>query len=505
MEFLSGIIKAAAEIGIKPNQGLVLLPKVTTVPVIHWCKHYTFFHGPYKGEVIPDGSACCFRHWIGLPTRWGQRHPYYTWQEDAIDDWYNYNYFFELKPPKVGATELYLGLAIHTALIDDDWKNGQVAIVVGTGANEAEKMIGRCKEMLEEKTEYGYGTGIYKFPINEDYNTKKEFSVRNVEFRAHPANNVDSIRSQPNMRLILVDEGSFFTTVDQAKVREAFEHYIGGSSTKIVLISTAGDVPEGFMYDIEREDPSIYKKYIFDYHVGLEVHPESFTSLYNKDMLDEAKKLPSFQRNFLHQWGHGSGDVFEQVAITRSVKVYPLVANPACYVECDVDPGYGSSKFAILIWQKINGKMQILYAAEYTRTSVTSMLVLLRELFKEFHVQTLRIDASAPELIQEFSNEIPTIGQSFRDTGLKMLSDIAQMVSKDLVEIHPQFELLLQQIRAARRDGTKGDLDKKIASFDLVDTLRMGSVGYQSGQGYSAKTTYSSSTRYGYGDDEDDV
>jgi hypothetical protein len=38
--------------------------------------------------------------------------------------------------------------------------------------------------------------------INEDYNTKKEFSLNTVEFRAHPADNIDSIRSQPNMRYI---------------------------------------------------------------------------------------------------------------------------------------------------------------------------------------------------------------------------------------------------------------------------------------------------------------
>lgn len=463
---------------------------IVNIPVIHWCTHYKYFHGPKKGNIIPDGDQCCFRHWIGLPKRWSKRHPYYTWQKDLIDDWYEYNHFYMLKPPKIGATELYLALAIHEALINPEWKNGQIAIVVGTGANEAEKMIGRCKDMLELKDESGYGLGTYKYQINEDYNTKKEFSIKNVEFRAHPANNIDSIRSQPNMRLIIVDEGAFFTVVDQQKVREAFEHYVGGSSAKIVLISTAGDVPQGFMYDIEHENPSLYKKYIIDYYWGLEVNPESFTSLYNKEMLDEAKKLPSWNRNYLHNWGHGSGNIFNQTDIEKSIESYDLSPIGINRIVA-VDPAYGNSegasKFGLVVAEKRDGIIYFLKAEQYERLDYVQAIQIIEGVLSIYGADHLYIDGSQTGLINYFSPKIATTGVLFNKSGLEMTDHAAITVSGGNVKINTIFEDLVKQLRAVKRND-KGLPNKKELSFDIGDAFLMALWYYKTGQAYSRNT-----------------
>ncbi len=235
--------------------------QLDTIPKLHWCGHYL----DKKGVPISDGEFCCFWHWIGLPVRWNQRHPAYPYQEIIFKEYFEekVRYFYFGKTPKIGASQTWLQIAIHEALTNPEWLNGQVAIVVGTGGNEAEKMIDRAKELLAFKDSNGVplrdenGELLTRLPINEDYNTKKEFSLNSVEFRAYPANNVDSIRSKPNMKMIIVDEIAFFTMIEQQTVRDAFEHYIGGSDVIIVLITTAGKVPSGVAYEIETEEDSI--------------------------------------------------------------------------------------------------------------------------------------------------------------------------------------------------------------------------------------------------------
>ena len=194
-----------------------------------WCGHYL---DPNK-QPIPDGAECCFMHWRGLPRRWGKRHPLYSWEIRVVNDIRTgTKYIFVLKPPKLGATELFLSFAIWKALSDPSWTNGQVGILVGTSIGETEQMIGRCKEILAVKDSNGIikrnakGDPIYRVPLHYSYNNKKEFTVNTVRFMAHSAGHYDAIRAKPNMRMIIGDEIAFFIRrkEDQKEIRSAFEH-----------------------------------------------------------------------------------------------------------------------------------------------------------------------------------------------------------------------------------------------------------------------------------------
>jgi len=438
-----------------------------------WCGHYL-----RDGQVIPDGSACCFWHWRGLPKRWGQRHPLYSWQEDILRDLQNgVRYFYILKPPKIGATEFWLSYAEDQALNNIAWRNGEVAIVVGTGLGESEGMISRAKGILEIKDIEDRGTGNYKVPINERYNTRKEFTLNTVLFKAYPADNkgIDAVRNKPNMKLILIDEGAFFRIMaeQQQKVKDAAEHYIGGADVIIVFVSTAGDVPAGFMYDIEREEPSIYKKYILDYHVGLEVHPESFTSLYRKDDIDLIKDDPSFQRNYMHQWGHGSGDIFDVKALELCTVSYPIKHEKQYERVLDVDPGYGSSKSGLVGFEQRDGIPHVIQAAEYSRPSQTELISIINNSITYYGYMVLRIDAANPGLIEEFKPKITTQPINFRERGQIMTDNASIQVKQLQVKIELQFEELLRQLRAAKKNE-KGTIDKKLGTFDLYDPFIMG-------------------------------
>lgn len=365
---------------------------------------------------------------------------------------------------------------------DIKWQYGQVGIVVGTGKGEAAHMISRCKDILEIKDARGYPTGHYKYPINWDYNTKTEFSINTVEFKAFPALNkhIDAIRSQPNMRMIIGDEVAFFTDVDQQKIRDAFEHYIGGSEAIIALITTAGDAPQGFAYEIETEDPSIYRKHLLDYHAGLEVHPESMTSLYRKPDIDSIKHLPSFARNFQGKWGHGIGDIFDTNTINLiSSENYDFPVNIRGLPNVlAIDPAFGeqrnklSSKFAGLGMYVLNGVAYTRSYFELEEPTDKEGNERIQQEIDQYGYTNLVIDGQWSGIIRHFSSVIHTTGIPFNEYSLKMTDNASQQVKDMKVRIHPTHEALPKQLRPIRRNN-EGKPDKKRFRYDLGDCFHM--------------------------------
>lgn len=464
------------------------------IPSIHWCGHY--LDSKDKSRIIQDGEDCCFWHWIGLPQRWGMRHPAYPYQEDIFKEYYTdkTKYFYFGKTPKIGASQTWLQIAIHEAIHNSDWKNGQVAIVVGTGGNEAEKMIDRAKELLAYKDHNGIplrddnGILITKMPINEDYNTKKEFSINSVEFRAYPANNVDSIRSKTNMRMIIVDEIAFFSMIEQQTVRDAFEHYIGGADVVIVLITTAGKSPSGVAYEIEIEEPSIYKKHIYDYNLGLVVHPESMTSLYRKDQLDLLRTSSSWTRNFLRVWGHGSGNIFNSKTLDiLSTDFYPLGDIRKFPNVLSIDPAYGeqrsktSSKFAAVGMWKENNHIYIRSWFELEAPADDEALDRVQKEIDDYGYNNLIIDGHWTGIIKSFNKKgIHAYGVNYNQEGVNMIDGAAKIVNDMRIHFHPTHEEIIGQLKSVRR-ADNGLPNKKLTRFDAGDCISQGIYHFDQG------------------------
>lgn len=434
-----------------------------------------------------------------MPRRFGQRHPLYPWQEDAVKGLEDYDYHYTRKPPKIGATQLYLTWAMHQACVNPLWINGQVAIVVGTRGEEAGKMIERCKEILAYKDEEGKpirdsdGNIMTKVAIDEDYNTRREFSVNSVEFRAHPADNIDSIRSQPNMVFILIDEIAFFRMVEQQKVRDAFEHYIGASNVKIVLITTAGFSPGGVGYEIETEQNSIYRKHLYDYNVGLVVHPESMTSLYIKEEIDKLRGSTSFNRNFMGIWGYGAGNIFDSRTLDEvSRENYELKDIRGLPNVLSIDPAYGkvrdklSSKFAILGMYKENGIIYTRSCVELEEPSDEEALKIIRRELQRYGYSNLVCDGHWTGIINSFNKDMNAYGIVYSDHLVDMV-DKAQEETNDLkVRIHPTHEPLIVQLRSIKKDE-KGTPNKKESRFDLGDAYLQGIWHFTGGKRVARK------------------
>ncbi len=414
-------------------------------------------------------------------------------------DWDEYDFEYIKKPPKIGATKLFLRKAMHEAITNETWNDGQVAIVVGTRGEEANKMIERCKEELAYKDEEGVpirdkkGEVMMKLPIDQEYNNKHEFTLNNCEFRAHPPENVDSIRSQPNMRLILGDEIAFFRMVEQQRARDAWEHYYGGSDVKIRLITTAGLSPSGVAYEIETEHPSIYHKVMYDYNIGLVVHPESMTSLYKPERIDKLRGNISFNRNYLGIWGYGAGNIYDSRTLDEiSKEMYDLKDIRGFSNILSIDPAYGkvrdklSSKFAGLGMYKENGKIFTRSYFELEEPSDEEALLRIRKEIAQYGYKALVCDGHWTGIVNTFSKEINSYGIVYTDH-LNDMTDTAQKEVSDLnVRIHPTHEPLIVQLRAIKRDE-KGVPSKKESRFDLGDCFQQGIWHFTGGKAVMRK------------------
>lgn len=416
-------------------------------------------------------------HKRGLPERFGVKHPLYDYQEDILDAINQGDkYFWILKSPKLGLTEFWLSWAIHQCMINPEFAGGQLAIVVGTRGKEAEHMIERMKDICKN-------AGI-KYEENTKFNTKTEFYVNGVMIAAHPANNIDSIRSQPNMKFILIDEGYFFTITDTSVIREACEHYVGGSDLFIVYVSTAGKKPQGFMYDIDIEENSIYTKFRIcnPEKWGLKKDPRSNTCIYDPQEIAKIQGTPSYSRNYLGMVGFGSGDIFDLDALNHSIQDYkldfPISQLPSVLV---LDPAYGSSKFGCVGMVEYEGFIYVTDAEGWERESSSGANTKVRQKLSKGY-RNLIIDGHYTGLIAEFSEEVNTKGFDPKKSGEVAIDKASQRVSEDRFRIHPRFSELIKELRAARRKEN-GLLDKTKKSLDLADALIMGFDYFQSGEG----------------------
>ena len=146
------------------------------------------------------------------------------------------------------------------------------------------------------------------------------------------------------------------------------EGYIGkpNSDPHIVMVSTP-KAPGGDGADrLEREDTCLYHRLFFDYHNGLQgPYP-----IYSREQIDKTKGLPEFGREFELQYLGLVGNVFSQLSIDKVTKIEynPDLINPNAKKSIGIDPSFGSSKFAIVATQLVDGKIQVIHAEEYDRT-----------------------------------------------------------------------------------------------------------------------------------------
>ena len=332
--------------------------------------------------------------------------------------------------------------------------------------------------------------------------------LNGCNIQAFPSNHIDSFRSLTNPKFILVDEGDYLPKFQQDDVRAVSERYIAKSDPFIVMVSTP-NAPGGLFQKIEQEsfDTCIYKKIFLDYTYGL-------GTIYTKKEIDKAKLSPSFPREYELQYLGLIGNVFSQLSIENATKIKynPDNINSNAKKSFGVDAGFGSSNFAIVVTQYVDGKIQVIFAEEYERPNFQAMINRIWEIKQKCgYISNIYTDAANPEIWESLKREFnePFNQQYMSDQiaqckkynlhledrmiivpvpfsveGAHMLQHAKWLMEEteedgsSLIAIDKRFDKLLIGLRTAVANEYK--LQKEETSFDdLIDAFRLALTFYK--------------------------
>jgi hypothetical protein len=275
------------------------------------------------------------------------------------------------------------------------------------------------------------------------------------------------------------------------------------------MVSTPNK-PNGLFQKIEQEpfETCLYKKLYLDYSYGLD-------KIYTKEEIEKAKSSPSFPREYELQYLGILGNVFSLLSIENAMKIKydPSRINQNAKKSFGVDAGFGSSSFAIVGTQFVDGKIQVIFAEEYERPNFQAMINRIWEIKQKCgYISNIYVDAANPEVWESLKREFdePFDNQYVRDQfnyckkynfhiedrmivvpvpfsveGSKMLQHAKWLMEEtdedgsSLIAIRKdEFYKLITGLRTAVANEYK--LDKEVTSFDdLVDAFRLSLTFYK--------------------------
>jgi hypothetical protein len=484
---LQKLINEQSQSGPEQNQ---LLQRLQDKPFWIWDKEQ------HKAENVRTKGHCCFNHIIGLPKKDGHDMPLLPYQRTLHEALQNHKHIWIKKSRGLGVTEFLLRYIAWCCVAQKFVANARVCVVTGPRIDLAEDLIARFKGLFGKNF---YGNDRTKT------NTKSTVAFLNgVKVEAFPSHHVDTMRGLDNVKFILSDETDYYPAFQQNEMRAVVEGYIGkpNSDPHIVMVSTP-KAPGGLMQQIELEPDSLYHKLFFDYHRGLEgPYP-----IYSQTQIDIAKQSPEFAREYELQYLGLVGNVFSPTSIELCQKqVYnPGVVVPEARKSLGCDPAFGSSKFAIVVTQLVDGKIQVIYAEEHERPNFVEMVNEIYKLKHNWNITNIYVDAANPVVWQALKKEFGERydDQYVRDTIIackkyrthiedrmlvvpvpfsvegaamlqhaKWLMDEVDNEGSSLVQIDGRFDKLLTSLRTAVANEWR--LRKEETSYnDILDAFRL--------------------------------
>jgi hypothetical protein len=259
----------------------------------------------------------------------------------------------------------------------------------------------------------------------------------------------------------MLDESDFFRKSEQEDVRHVSERYIGKSDPYIVMVSTP-NAPDGLFEKIENEPEEtwIYKRLKLDYTFGLD-------KIYTRQEIEKAKQSPSFEREYNLKYLGLIGNAFHQLDINAAItNVYSPFDHHSISTfygrSMGLDPGYGSSPFAIVITQFRDGYIEVLFAEEYDRPLQNEIIERIIRLNNKHHIGRILVDASNTGFVSSLKQRIgdpdyKTYVQNERiikhtdDSRLRSYSSNVIVFPVNFGTVHGEMLLHLNSLLSARR------------------------------------------------------
>jgi hypothetical protein len=497
----------------QPGQGLNQLQKLRGKPFWYWDKTR------HKASDRVTKGECCMQHIIGLPKKDGKEYPMFEYEKllykALLEPGYlnsnpklrssdpnNIMYPFKekhiwcKKAAGLGISTFFLRLMAWLCLYNDDYRDSQMVIVTGPNIDLAIKLIKRMKAMFVDK-------------LGVTFDSKETvLQLNGCSIEAYPSNHIDAFRSLTNPKFIFLDESDYHRKNEQDDVRAVSERYIAKSDPFIVMVSTP-NASGGLFQRIEQEpfDTCIYKKFFLDYLWGV-------GKIYTNEEIDKAKLSPSFPREYELQYLGLIGNVFSTLSIENCQKIQynPDNINPNAKKTFGVDAGFGTSKFAIVVTQFVDGKIQVIFAEEYERPNFQAMINRIWEIKQKCgYISNIYSDAANPEIWESLKREFNepfnqqymasqiadckkynlhledrmiVVPIPFSVEGAHMLQHAKWLMEEtdedgsSLIAIDKRFDKLLTGLRTAVANEYK--LQKEETSYDdIVDAFRLALTFYK--------------------------
>jgi hypothetical protein len=372
-----------------------------------------------------------------------------------------------------------------------------MCIVTGPRIDMAVGLIARLKSLFTDNMS---ASGAITFDTKENV-----IILNGVHIEAYPSHHLDAMRGIPNVSFILLDEADFFPPGQQQDARDVSERYIAKSNPWIVMVSTP-NAPEGLFEKIEREPENtcLYKRLFLDYTYGLD-------KIYTREEIALAQKSPSFEREYNLKYLGKVGNVFHTLDIEAAIgtpeqgqEMLDWSTSTMMARSMGIDVAWGdTSKFAIVITQYRNAKVEVFYAESFDKPQMNQIINHILQLKQRHHITRVFVDGANPEVIRElkrrigefeniqeyyteeqiwrmrYGDNMQIIPVNFQKRHREMLQWTYTLMSKKLIKIHPLLQKLIVSLRTAVViDDWK--LDKQQTSHDdILDSFRLSLCNYE--------------------------
>ena len=445
----------------------------------------------HRLEDVCTSGNCCFNHIIGLPKKSGLEKPIFDYERMIIDILPSTKHLWIKKATGLGISELLLRFMGWLCVKDDTLRGSQMCIVTGPRIDLAINLIDRMKRLFKETTSLEFDTKETVIELN------------GVHIEAYPSHHLDSMRGLPNVSFILLDEADFFPPGQQQDARDVSERYIAKSNPWIAMVSTP-NAPDGLFEKIEREpeDTCLYKRLFLDYTYGLD-------KIYTREEIEKAKASPSFEREYNLKYLGKVGNVFHTLDIEAAIctqeegrEMMDWSTNTMVGRSMGIDVAWGdTSKFAIVITQYRNRKVEVFYAESFEKPLMNEIINHIMRLKLRHHCTRVYVDGANPEVIRELkrkigefenyhyyteeqlwlmrSGDMQIIPVNFQKRHREMLQWTHTLMSKKFIKIHPSLQSLIVSLRTATVSD-EWKLDKQQTSHhDTLDSLRLSLCNYE--------------------------
>jgi hypothetical protein len=433
-------------------------------------------------------------HAIGLPQKNGLFYPLFDYEKLVFDTLQNHKHVWIKKATGLGVTEFMLRYMAWLCFSRNIPRNSQMCIVTGPRIELAITLIDRMKGLFKNR-EF-----LSVFDSKETV-----LELNSVHIEAYPSHHLDSMRGLTNVSFIYLDEADFFPPGQQQDARDVSERYIAKSNPWIVMVSTP-NAPDGLFEKIEREpeDTCLYKRLFLDYTYGLD-------RIYTREEIEKAKRSPSFEREYNLKYLGRVGNVFHTLDIEAAIctqqegqEMMDWSTSTMVGRSMGIDVAWGdTSKFAIVITQYRNNKVEVFYAESFEKPLMNEIINHIMQLKQRHHITKIYVDGANPEVIRELKNRIgeyhdyygrlseeqvwslrtsnswQIIPVNFQKRHREMLQWTYTLLSKRLIKIHPSLQKLIVSLwTAIVSDEWK--LDKQQTSHnDILDSFRLALCNYE--------------------------